>query len=289
VAGGEGIAGGEGVGGGVMPSLGSMFKDTITINKWIWTLGAFTILAALIFSVPLVFGATSFVQSSGFDYSNLIAGFGGALLGAVVGGITARWLWLEQQYEKDRAAAFGLLTKAQKYYSDFANPKKLIDESIEKSGNQLPASAMLWQRIVPISGIPRTMDLKSEDYIILMEASEYELVQDLVTLSMRHDALLDHLANFNRLRQEMRSLMPNAVQLKAGSDALASFLTPQEDSALLPRAMELESIATALKSYLEEDLSLAEKTLTAIGPAIRKQLKDKKFPVLKVTGDSPSK
>jgi hypothetical protein len=105
---------------------------------------------------------------------------------------------------------------------------------------------------------------------------------------LRHVSTIDQMLLFNRLREEMRNLMPNATELQAGTGALRTVMSAQEANKLLPREIELESLIQQLCKNVDQDIKLGESLMEKIGPACKKYFADPKFPALKVKTDIPS-
>jgi hypothetical protein len=256
-----------------------MFGKLAKRNIWQSLLIA-ALFAFLILSVPWIFGQSNSIGLQSSTFKDVMLSFGGAILGATLGAFASRNLWFEQQNELERVNAYSLMLKIQQATSDLLSVQKSFKLSISESEKILPKSVKLWQRMQPLAGVPRRVDHQPSDLLVFFRAKDYSLLEDTILLFARHESTMDHVRVFNRLREEIRNLMPNAFELISGSGALKTILTPEQASALMPREVELESLATQIMENIEEDVELGNRLVSKIGPVCGRVFNDNSFPQL---------
>ncbi len=232
--------------------------------------------------------AASIVDPSISDWFALASGFGGALLGAVVGGcisyLLARQTNAEtakrdgaSRLESKKGEALRLLIKSSLILSQVQATVTSIHRSLENANEHGMGVGPLWERMVPIIGSAPKYAVDASELSPFVEAKEYELVAEFIELVMQHDALNHSVELYSRLRMGLKELISHTEQVDGSM--LFSGLTEKEHARILPHLIEIESLAADIKPRSERLLEQARKVTFAIGPAARKHFADPSFPM----------
>ena len=211
------------------------------------------------------------------DWVALASGFGGALLGAVVGGAIAWMIAKKERYERRKAGAYRALLKASRMLSDFANIKSAIDDDIQKAELAGQKEAETWTKVTPLVGGFKPLTIELDDLVVFVEAKEYQIYDDMVQLEMHHSATCHAIDEYGRLRAEFRDIVPT----HGGSgNTLYSGMTREVYDQVRVRMLEMNTLIESLMPLLTEYVADARSLVRRLGPAARKALKDKDFPLM---------
>ena len=111
-----------------------------------------------------------------------------------------------------------------------------------------------------------------------MEAKEYDLLNEIIELGMKHAKVCDAFNTYSQLRLELKDHMPNNV---VAGPVVSSTLTKEEHGRIAARFLELESLLASVERLLPEYIEKARSVCSRIGPAARKYLDDSNFPLLR--------
>lgn len=217
-----------------------------------------TFLTGLALSAMKTSPVTIFVPPG--DIPTLVAGFGGAVLGAVIGAavqyITSsqqrddvRTDRLNEERERDLAAAFSCFIKASKISNETAGVQLAITEAIQEAntlgGEKLP----LWVKVKPLIGLPPTaVQFSIEDLAFLFKLRLSECANTAEFLNTRYRVLVEALLQYNALRA-----------------AIASELTPNDDGDFDPESLSPEERRRLLPKFYDLQM-MVEANLERIGP-----------------------
>ncbi|WP_223475882.1 hypothetical protein [Oricola indica] len=219
---------------------------------------------------------------------NLTSGFGGALLGALVGGFIS-WLLAKQSsaetLKRDREArdeeqksyALRLMVKASLVLSDVVAIKNAINQSLSDANERGLSHLPFWRRVIPIVPSSKSYEVDASELVPLIAAKEADLVTAATEVFMQHATLIAAIDTYFEKRGEIKKLIKRHSGVRDG--VVMSELTESEIAALAPYELELESIIKEVRSALGPLQANAEKVTFGIGPAIQKHYGDKGFPI----------
>ncbi|MDF1609366.1 hypothetical protein PZ897_14370 [Hoeflea sp. YIM 152468] len=222
------------------------------------------------------------------EYATLISGFGGALLGAVVGGVIS-WVLARQSAanttNRDREArdqdqkgqALRLMVKASLVLSDVVAIKSSIDQSLSEANERGLSHYPVWRRVLPIVSSNQIYQIEAAELAPLMEARANEIVYAATDMLMQHSTLIAALESYSEKRGELKKILKRHTATADG--VITSELTESEVAEMAPYEIELESLIKEIRSRLHPVQELAEKVTFGIGPAIQKHYGDRNFPV----------
>lgn len=217
----------------------------------------------------------------------LLSGFGGAALGAVVGGAIA-WLLSAQAAADSRrrdaevreaetkGRALRLMVKSSLILTDVAAIMHAIDELLSAANAQGLGIGPFWRRVMPIIGPHRSFEVDADEMAPLIAAKEYKLFQQTIDLILGHQTFVQAVMEYSSKRQAMKDIMPPPVGGREG--LLTAEFTSEDLARIQPWALELESIIVTIRARGPELRKLGETVTYAIGPAIRKHLRTEDFP-----------
>lgn len=224
------------------------------------------------------------------DWVTIASGFGGVLLGSLIGAAVSWFLQkaaskdaLHQRTldritdQKGRWSKLQLQTSIT--LSDVVASQTAMYNSIESAvANGVSLAAPLWQKLVPMLGMMKPMPIDIDLLAPLIEAKEYDLVSQAIELSMQHQVLNDTIGVYNDLRLSMKDRLADNFEVREGR--IGTFVSSEEAARLAPVTMELESLARAVRERLNTIVPLARSLTFALGPAAQKYFADPTFPIL---------
>ncbi|MEQ8306677.1 MAG: hypothetical protein RIA09_08965 [Hoeflea sp.] len=229
-----------------------------------------------------------YAQEMDAEFATLVSGFGGALLGAVVGGMIS-WVLARQsaantarrdkeaRNQEQKAHALRLMVKASLVLSDVVAIKNSIDQSLSEANEKGLSHYPFWRRVLPIVSSYQTYPIEASELAPLMEAKANEIVYAATDMLMKHSILVAALERYSEKRGELKKIMKRHTATEDG--VLTSALTEDEVAEMAPYEIELESLIKEVRSRLEPIQNLTEKVTYGIGPAIQTHYGDKEFPV----------
>jgi gas vesicle protein len=222
------------------------------------------------------------------DINNLLSGLVGAVIGAVIGGAISLLLArqasnetakrdLAAKRERQRAGALRASTKAQQIFTELIATQTLINESIKKADDAGHADGHLWTKVIaPVGGF-RPIAIDTDDLVLFVEAEEFDLVNELLQMSMNHETVCEAAKTYAALRSDLKNHMPaHSVQ----DQVLGAFLSEEDLKRLRPRFLELDTLITDMVARLPQYIEQTKSVASRVGPAARKFLKDPRFPRL---------
>ncbi|TIQ85261.1 MAG: hypothetical protein E5X38_21260 [Mesorhizobium sp.] len=196
------------------------------------------------------------------EWVALISGFGGALLGAIVGGAIS-WLLarqaasesrrrdLEQRTAADKAAAVRTTLKVQQITNGtFTIAQLLRAAEMEASAKGLE----LWQVLKPHVGATADVKIYSEDLTPFLEARGNSFVDSITLAALRYGVLETTLADYSSRRTKLGELLApfTAIDMETGAGITA---VPEDQiAAVQTRVFELKDILQQLRDFAEHDL-----------------------------------
>lgn len=232
-----------------------------------------------VFLAGLVFGATAMVAAlstkvglelsgdglgvSDPNSATLISGFGGAVIGAVVGGLIS-WLLArqaagesrrrdsEQRFEADRAAAIRTMLKVQM----ITNGTYTIAKSLRNDAAvAVERGAALWEVVKPHIGSKVDIKIQAEDLSPFWDAAGNEFADSITLSSLRYDVLEETLADYSSRRARLGDLLATfnpEIDMETGSGNTQ--IPPGQIGVVKARVFELTDTLRQMQAFAEADL-----------------------------------
>ena len=243
-----------------------------------------TFLTGLALSAMKTSPITIFVPPG--DIPTLIAGFGGAVLGAVIGAAVqyvtssqqrddVRSERLSEERERDLAAAFSCFIKASKIANETASVQMAMTEVIQEVDASGGARLPLWVKIKPLIGLPpRAVQFAIEDLAFLFKIRLSDCANTAEFLNTRYRVLLDALHQYNAFRAAItEELTPND-----DGDFDPETLTSEQRRRLLPKFYDLQMMVEANLERVGPLSEDAKALVHELWPKFREVFGDTDFP-----------
>jgi hypothetical protein len=222
--------------------------------------------------------------------TNLLSGFGGAVVGSLLAGAIS-WNLARQagreaairdaaiKQDQQRAQAYRCLITAHRIASELISLKAMIDDSLRRANDLGMTASPTWTRVITPIGPFAAIEVDTHDLVVFMEAHEFEIVNDLIEVSMKHADINEAMKLYAQMRMQ---LMDHAQVDETNSDGGHHILmiTEEGKKRLSAQFAEMESLLTTAISLLNRSVEKAKDVAVRIGPASRKYFNDPKFPKL---------
>lgn len=130
----------------------------------------------------------------------------GVLIGGVITMATTSFFAGREHRKKRKSEAIAVALKATLINNSFSYLLQHIKSADNKAKGTNPHEKFdPWTRIPLISGKLEPIVIEPDELLVFIEAREYELVQELLTLTMRHKSICDAFNDFNDRKIELRS------------------------------------------------------------------------------------
>ncbi|NEJ27609.1 hypothetical protein GR205_06420 [Rhizobium leguminosarum] len=199
------------------------------------------------------------------------------LLGAVVGALVAGGIQAAVSYkefirnkneadtnrlETRKAAAVKITTKVFTITNQLYSILSTLLRSLEDAHGSGNKHVALWQKMLPMSGLPLNPTRIDEDELtFLFTIGKSHVATELMVLSEKFYALVEAVRTFNQRRTELTDGLAASMAGALGT----SMLTSDQYRTVAPRMYELEDLANQISEALLEDIEHAVDTVEKIG------------------------
>lgn len=201
-------------------------------------------------------------------------GFGGVILGGIISAASTSYFARSELRKLRKSEAISVALKASLIASEFNVLHEEIKAAAKNYKKQNNDRRPLWSYWTIKTGRRERIKIEPDHLLAFIEAHEYEVVENLLMLDMRHKAVCDGLNEFVERKYELRSRIGNGVT----TDQLigASPVEPDELSGILMLEMTtiFESMERLLPTFSAEARALCER----LTPLLRRHLKDTDIP-----------
>ena len=232
------------------------------------------------------------------DFATMISGFGGAILGAVIGGVIS--LRLAQQTANDaQRSAFiketkelkaGLLQvqlKTLQLSNNFHTIKSAIDEGAKIAAVR---DQPIWKFVRHSSGPNESVRFEPRDFVPLVHGDGTNLITGLSLLADRYQAASNGFREYSRLRAEFQEFSAPYTKLgpagSMGSSTVYMTSFPMNLSNIAElKASELDGLIMQIKSYVDQDIEDAKILTNKVNEFATRLMKDRGDNFIKVIYD----
>ena len=236
----------------------------------------------------IVFGseAVGSVTSERDGLSDLVPAFGGAIIGALAGGIPA-WLIArhqseetlrrdqDQRVQQQKAAAFRASVKIVEIVNSTISLWAHVHGCLKLLERPDHENMEFWQALMPQVGFSDEGSIRfdAEEMAVFAEAGEADFVNDSLLLARRHSSSHETFREYNRQRLAFVAIAPKPEKYDEVGLGTA-YLTKEQILELKPFTIPLNDMAKGLADGLESDMKLAKAVTLAYGPIVRKYFED---------------
>lgn len=224
---------------------------------------------------------------SATDFSTLIAGFGGAVIGGGMSWLSSHMLGKQaarQQIEVQTAAteraarelgksqALRVIMKLALASSNITSLYSHIQRNLSET--EPGPAGELWQRITPLVGRGQPETLNTDDLAVLIEGKEYLLVQELIHSFHQYQALCEGFETFLTLRAELLRELP-VERIRS------AFYHPAKPDLPPKLSQQVEAVDSLVEGMTHAMPRLLERMRDIQGDltkAFRKHLRDESIP-----------
>jgi hypothetical protein len=222
------------------------------------------------------------------EYWDLVPAIVGGIIGALAGGLPA-WLLAKRQSDetlkRDREARVD--TQKSLAFSSGVKLLHIINSTIGLSNHVESCLAIKsdparkhmesWQVLIPMVGHTDEGSIRftSEEMGVLASAGEYDFMQDMMLLALRHASAISAFQSYCQMRNDFRSIGPKPQDFDGQIGG--GYLNPEEINSYKPYTIPLNSLADGLSERLREDIKLARNVSERFGEATKKHFKVEKF------------
>lgn len=189
----------------------------------------------------------------------------------------------EERRQNHKSALLKLQMRASILASDVTNTMRTIDDMMRAANRAGRTGWPKHARITSIVGSYDKISFPVDELEPLVEAKEFELVNDLIEISMRHQAFMEAISTYSRMRLELKNKVTIA---STDGNVLGAMLDDHELRQLQPYLIELETLISQALEMGRDLEAQTKRTVTKVGPAARKFLADPHFP--KIQYDTPT-
>jgi hypothetical protein len=231
------------------------------------------------------------------ESSDLTSAIVGGLIGALAGGIPA-WALAkrqsnetlrrdrEQRVENQKALAFSVVVKLLHIINSTISFSNHVKSCLALRNDPARAHMEPWQVLVPMIGHTDdegSIRFTAEEMAIFATMNEYDFMQDMMLLAVRHSSSLSTFKEYCNMRNEFRAIGPKPQDFDGQIGG--RWLTPEEVDSYKPYTIPMNNVVVGLDAGLEEDVRLARTVAERFGPVTAKHFKVAKFADLTFPSD----
>lgn len=230
------------------------------------------------------------------EYWDLVPAVVGGVIGALAGGIPA-WLLAkrqsdetlrrdrEQRVETHKALAFSTCVKLLHVINSTVSLDNHVKTCLALREKPEHSHMEPWQVLVPMIGHTDEGSIRftAEEMAVFAAAGEYDFMQDMMLLAVRHSSSLASFQEYCRMRNDFREVGPKPQDFDGQIGG--GWLTPEEVESYKPYTIPMNNVVVGLDRGLDEDLQLARSIADRFGPITAKLFKVEKFANLSFPSD----
>lgn len=223
------------------------------------------------------------------ESSDMTSAVVGGLLGALAGGVPA-WALAkrqsnetlrrdrEQREENQKALAFSVAVKLLHIINSTISLNNHLRSCLAIRQDPAHEHMEPWQVVVPIVGNTdqeASIRFTAEEMAVFAGMSEYDLMQDMMLLAVRHSSSLATFKEYCVMRNEFRSVGPKPQDFDGQIGG--GWLTPEEVIKFKPYTIPMNNVVIGMEGGLAEDVQLARSVAERFGPVTARHFKVNKF------------
>ena len=241
-------------------------------------------------------GVVEVIAAQPADWWDLVPALGGAIIGALAGGIPAWWLARRNsnevlardaiaRKENEKAAAFRVFVKLLTLTNSVHTLRNHVRDSLALRKTPEARGMEPWMVVQPMVGFADegTVHFEPDELAIFYAAGEREFLADLMLMDRRHAAAFSAFLAYCERREAFVAVAPTPDKFDGaigGAD-----LSKEELMRLRLYTIPLNNILDALAPNLEEDWLAAKSVARRFGPIAQRYFNDPSFVRLEVPED----
>lgn len=230
------------------------------------------------------------------ESSDMTSAIVGGLIGAFAGGIPA-WALAkrqsnetlrrdrEQRVENQKALAFSVVVKLLHVINSTVSLSNHVKSCLALRDAPDRAHMEPWQVLVPMIGYTDEGSIRftADEMAVFAAANEYDFMQDMMLLTVRHSSSLATFQEYCVMRNEFRAIGPKPQDFDGQIGG--GWLTQEEADSYKPYTIPMNNVVVGLDAGLDEDVRLARTVAERFGPVTAKHFEVAKFADLTFPSD----
>ena len=233
------------------------------------------------------------VAQASRDWWEFAPALGGAIIGALAGGIPAWWLARRNsnemlvrdaaaRKEQEKAAAFRVFVKLLTLTNSVHGLRNHIRASLAL--REAPERRLMepWMVVIPMVGFADegAIHFEPDEFAIFYAAGERQFLHDLMLMDRRHASTFSAFQDYCERREAFVAVAPTPDKYEGtvgGAD-----VTREQAMRLRMYTIPLNNILEALGPSLEEDWKAAKSVAERFGPIVKRYFGDPNFAGLEI-------
>lgn len=213
------------------------------------------------------------------EWTTLISGFGGALLGAAIGAaasyVTARHAAKETrlrdeaaQEDMERSAALRMMVKASNLANSIETMIGHVMKGVERDYHRAMPVERLWTYVQPTTMATRTpLEFEAADFVFLLKGNHGELINRSLMLATRVAALEAGFDAYSTLRTAMQSFLEDYTRFDSQLGASVTEVPKSMSNKVHLRSLEMDNLIKDILRNAYEYKEDAEKVCQELNKA----------------------
>lgn len=223
------------------------------------------------------------------DWVSLASGFGGALIGAIVGGAISLLLARQASAETlrrdeaeriavEKLAAFRTMLKVQQISNGIHTTVNFIRDSIGKAHELGLSNKQMWEMVTPVVGLSNpSPTFEASDFTPFVSAGRADIIDRVNMLSARFDSMESSFRRYSERHLELQDFLSPFTTTVAETGISEAVIPPTHKGSTQVRAKQLNDLIRQVYQYGEADLKEAGLLCDELGKIARSHFKDPNF------------
>ena len=222
------------------------------------------------------------------ESSDMASAIVGGLIGALAGGLPA-WVLAkrqsnevlrrdrEQRVENQKTLAFAVCVKLLHIINSTISLSNHVKSCLALRDDPANAHMEPWQIVIPMIGHTDEGSIRftANEMGVFAAASEYDFMQDMMLLAVRHSSSLATFQEYCTMRNDFRAIGPKPTDFTGQIGG--GWLTPEEVIRLKPYTIPMNNVVVGLDGGLDKDVCLARTVAERFGPVTARYFGVTKF------------
>ena len=191
----------------------------------------------------------------------------------------------EQRIDNQKALAFSVVVKLLHIINSTVSLNNHVKSCLALRDDPDRAHMEPWQVLVPMIGHTDEGSIRftANEMGVFAAAGEYDLLQDMMLLAVRHSSSLATFQEYCAMKNEFRAIGPKPTDFNGQIGG--GWLTPEEFDSFKPYTIPMNNVVVGLDAGLDEDERLARSISKRFGPTTTRIFNVERFADLAFPSD----